>query len=110
MFGIVFISNPILAAGPFDGDCKAKVEYSSCSPATLTFTVKENVINGTIKGEKGKGRIFSESPILPDGNGALVIGNKKKYPGKLHFSSDGKFDGTITANCGDGKVQGTCKK
>lgn len=109
---IVLVSTPILAAAPFDGQCEGKTEsVAACGPATVVFAVKDGVIDGTIKGDKGRGAIFSKSPVSSDGKADIVIGKKSKFPGTIHFSGNGTFTGKIQTLCWHSvAVQGTCKK
>ena len=106
------VSSPVLATGPFDGNCTGTIErVPSCSPFDVKFTIAESrVMEGTLTSEgTWKGTIFSDSTVSSDGTLELIIGKQTRLPGTIRVLPDGRFSGTVQFRCKSPlQVEGTC--
>lgn len=91
------------AAGPYDGKWVGTApEAGDCGMLTVTMTITNNAISGTVSGKHGGPQIEPAS-IQPDGTAWLSY---KPFQGSVKISGS-NFTGQFNTFCGVRAVKGT---
>jgi hypothetical protein len=83
------------AAGPFDGKWVGTApDAGDCGVLTVTLTVADNMLAGTVVGKHGTGTI-SPTRIATDGTVQVKYGDSRNFQAGIRFAGDqlaGRFD------------------